>query len=77
MDLIKKLKFNNKKNSVRQKIKPTISSISQIQYLFKFNKSKPFTVLECDKNIGSAIISNELYDDLVIQFLTTDKNLKK
>lgn len=44
-------------------------SIEQLKSLKKFQKEKPFTIVECDKNIGSAIISNELYNELVLKQL--------
>ena len=40
--------------------------------LFKFRKETPFKVLECDKNIGVAIISQTLYDHLVFEHLSND-----
>ena len=37
----------------------------QLDCINKFSRAKPFKIIECDKNIGSALISNELYDILV------------
>ena len=35
-----------------------------LHYLKFFIKTKPFIIMECDKNIGSAIISTYLMDTL-------------
>ena len=48
-------------------------SNKQIKVLKKFYKERPFCVLPCDKNIGSAIISNELMIQLGMENLN-DKN---
>ncbi len=52
-------------------IKPNIS-FSQLQSLIRFQKEKSFKVINCDKNVGLAIISNELYNESVLKFLNTD-----
>jgi len=39
--------------------------------LTRFLINKPFKVVECDKNVGSAIISHNLYDKLCLQYLDT------
>ncbi len=41
----------------------------EIKYLFEFIKTKPFKVIDTDKNVGLAIISNDLYDSLVFSHL--------
>ena len=40
-------------------MQPNINS-TQLFHLKKFVTTKPFTIIQCDKNIGTAIISNEL-----------------
>ncbi len=35
----------------------------------KFQKEKTFKVINCDKNVGNAIISNELYRSSAMDFL--------
>ena len=50
---------------------------SQLETIYKFSQKNPFKILECDKNIGSAIISNELYDSLVIDNLSNSNNYKQ
>jgi hypothetical protein len=62
LELLKELKnvrFNNKTNL----------NLSQIQILKKFCKSRPFKVVELDKNVGSAILSHELYNKLTYDHL--------
>ena len=39
--------------------------------LTRFLINKPFKVVECDKNVGSAIISHDLYNKLCLDFLDT------
>ena len=39
-------------------------SSSEFFYLKKFKREKPFKVIECDKNVGTCLISNELYNNL-------------
>ena len=53
--------------------KPNLNKL-QIQCLFKFIKEKPFKILDTDKNVGSAIISNDLYDQLAFNHLN-DKSI--
>ena len=48
-------------------IKPNIS-FSQLKYLLKFQKEKNFKIINCDKNTGNAILSNELYRNSAIVF---------
>ena len=40
--------------------------------MIKFQKEKNFKVINCDKNVGIAIISNELYDQSVLEYLNTE-----
>jgi hypothetical protein len=49
-------------------------SSSQLDSLISFKKNKPFMVCECDKNIGSCLISNENYDRLCIENLSSTNN---
>ena len=44
-------------------------SETETNSLFKFLKKKPFKVIDADKNVGLAIISNELHDNLVLNHL--------
>ena len=44
----------------------------QYEALLSFKKNKSFTIIDCDKNVGSAIISNDLYNDSVLNYLNTD-----
>ena len=45
-------------------------NINQIRAIYEFSKSKPFKILECDKNVGAALISNERHDKLVFDNLS-------
>ena len=62
MDLFKELD-NLKTNN--------ISNLNnyELNVLKKYVKQKPFKVVELDKNIGSSIISNELYEKLASDIL--------
>jgi len=53
--LIDKIKFSN-----------SFSNITKIEFtiLRDFIKNKPFVVCQCDKNVGSAIMSHETYANL-------------
>jgi len=50
-----------------------INNISKEEYFIftRFLRLKPFKVVECDKNVGSAIISHHLYNKLCIDYLNT------
>ena len=48
-------------------------NLDQVYFLNKFIKTRPFCIVECDKNIGSAIISNQLISKLGREHL--DDNL--
>ena len=45
---------------------------SQLQALLLYKKTRPFSVIDCDKNVGCAIISNEFYDESVYSYLNSD-----
>ncbi len=45
-------------------------SLDEYNAIIKYQKEKPFKVVELDKNIGMAIISNQLYNDLAIELLS-------
>lgn len=53
-------------------IKPNLS-FEQLQTIKQFKSEKPFIITECDKNIGSAIISRETYSTLASNLLNDDK----
>ena len=52
-------------------------SLNEYKSIDKFQKEKPFKVVELDKNIGCAIISNELYDNLALEHLNDITTYKK
>ena len=52
-------------------------SLSEFKSISRFQKLKPFKVVELDKNVGCAIISNELYDDLALEHLSDTNTYKK
>ena len=56
--------FSNLKFDIKNNL-----SDSEIKYLFKFIKNKPFKVIDTDKNVGLAILSNELHDTLILSHL--------
>ena len=58
------------------KIKPNIS-FTQLKYLIKFQKEKNFKIINCDKNVGNAMLSNELYRTSAIEFLEKDNTFSK
>ena len=51
--------FHNNLIKTKFEIKPNIST-TQLNHLKNFIYTKPFSVIQCDKNIGTAIISNSL-----------------
>ena len=57
-------------------IKPNLDK-EQLTTLLKFNKLKPFKVVEADKNVGSVILSNNLYDRLSFDSLSDITVYKK
>ena len=60
--------FNNYDNI---KIKPNIN-YTMLKDLFKFKKERSFKIINCDKNVGIAILSNELYSTSALEFLNSD-----
>ena len=52
-------------NYSKIKIKPNIT-FTQLKYFMKFQKEKNFKIINCDKNVGNAILSNELYRNSAI-----------
>jgi len=48
-----------------------------LKYLLKFQKEKNFKIINCDKNTGNAILSNELYRNSAIEFLENDNTFSK
>jgi hypothetical protein len=57
-------------------IKPNIT-LEQLKAIITFQKNKPFKIIDCDKNVGLALISNELYKENVKKFLNEDKTYSK
>jgi hypothetical protein len=52
-------------------------SFEQINILKHYIKHKPFSVIECDKNIGTCLISNENLNELCLEHLSNEKIYKK
>ena len=50
---------------------------NHLDSIYKFSRNKPFKIVECDKNIGSAIISNDFYDKLVLENLDNSRVYKE
>ncbi len=48
-------------------------SMDQIRSIKQFMNERPFSVIQCDKNIGTCVISNELLDKLSQDYLSDDK----
>jgi hypothetical protein len=48
-------------------------SSNQLYFLKKFIINKPFKIIQCDKNIGTAIVSHELHNQLCINHLNDTK----
>ena len=44
-------------------------NFDELKILKTFTRDRPFKVVELDKNIGAGIISNQLYDNLVLEIL--------
>jgi len=57
-------------------IKPNIT-FKQLQALIIFKKEKKFKIINCDKNVGNAFISNELYTFSAYKFLNSDNTFEK
>jgi hypothetical protein len=62
-------------NNVQINMNPNISS-SQLFHLKHFIKTKPFSIIQCDKNIGTAIVAHDLLRKLCIDHLN-DYNIYK
>lgn len=60
---LKNVKFNNKNNL----------SLIQIKILKDFCKNRPFRVVELDKNVGTGILSHDLYNKLVYNHLNNQE----
>jgi len=67
--------FQNLSDSYSQ-IEHNLNSF-QLESIYNFSKHKPFKIVECDKNIGSAIISHELYNTLVSDNLSNTSIYKE
>ena len=52
-------------------------SRSEKKFISDFIKNKPFIVAECDKNVGISIMSNEIYDEFVLDHLNDASVYKK
>jgi len=63
---LENIKLNSKSNL----------KIGEMNIIRKFIKERPFKVVGLDKNVGTGIISNELYDELVFESLN-DINIYK
>ncbi len=63
-----KLNFKNFKNNI---------SLSEFSKIKDYIKNKPFKILNCDKNIGTAIISQNLFLDLSNKHLEDKDNFTK
>jgi len=57
IDIFKELSYSFRNSKINL-------SYSQLFYLKKFCNEKPFIITQCDKNIGTAIISKEDYDKI-------------
>jgi hypothetical protein len=62
---LKDLRFNyfDNLNKAQLNFKPNITP-NQTVHLKEFLHTKPFSIIQCDKNIGSAIVSHSLLDQL-------------
>ena len=67
---IKELRFNyfNNLNKAQLNLNPNITP-NQTFHLKEFLRTKPFSIIQCDKNIGSAIVSHSLLGQLCNQHL--------
>jgi hypothetical protein len=64
---LSKQKFSYKRNLLN----------SEMFYLHKFVKEKPFMVAECDKNVGISILSHDIYDELCNTHLNDTRTYKE
>ena len=68
-------KYYNKLSKMKFNIQPNITS-QELYFLKKFIREKPFSVLQCDKNVGLSIVSNELLDKLCLEHLSDTKTYR-
>ena len=61
-------KYYQELSNIKFTFKPNLN-ISQIISIKDFIYNKPFKVIQCDKNIGAAIISNDLHNELCLSHL--------
>ena len=67
-----RFKVYSKLTKMNFSIQPNLSS-RDIYFLKKFTREKPFSIIQCDKNIGLSIASNELMDKLCLEHLADTK----
>ena len=58
------------------KIKPNLSAI-EINVLKKFKDNQPFKILQCDKNVGLIIISNNEHSMIALEHLNSNDTYRK
>jgi hypothetical protein len=66
----------NELSTIKQEASENLSSY-QIFVLKKFLREKPFKIIQCDKNIGTAFISESLHDQLIIEHLSDSNTYKE
>jgi hypothetical protein len=66
----------NQLKNIQINMNPNLSA-NQLYFLKNFLKTKPFSIIQCDKNIGTAIVSNDLLKKLCSGHLQDDKIYKK
>ena len=64
-----KFTFFEKLSQIRLENKLNLS-LNELRAISLYKKEKPFVVAECDKNIGIAIVPNQIYNSLVISHLS-------
>ena len=74
--IIFKLEIFSKLNTIVTSQTPNLSSFD-LNTLKQFKILKPFKIVELDKNIGAGIISNVLYDNLVLEMLNDERVYQK
>ena len=71
-----RFKYYQQLSNTKYIIKPNLNA-TQIHNILEYIKFKPFKIIQCDKNIGAAIISDDLLNRLSTQHLSkTDTYLK-
>jgi hypothetical protein len=73
-----RFKYFNELSKMSLEIKPNLNS-KEIFNIKNFIKNRPFQVIQCDKNIGLAIVSNDLTNKLSLEHLndvTTYREIK-